>query len=653
MDAARCPSTGVEGIGSVEDIGGSLPMLLGRLSVFGRPQPKGCHKPSPAPPATQPAVEPEEAATDELAVEHVTSSTSTWSESSAQSESSTMSMVPTRSMAQYRFLRRVGRTETEESQLEMDCSLAVHDEELLRAVPASAILGCSGRAVMGSSQGCEGTFSLSRPVLCMHYFVSHSWQTPAWMKMVCLMYEMNACRAVVAAIATHIVMGGLQTAGLWNFDILPPGVLHFEDGQQIHVVLLEAHWVISCLVFFLVLGWGQAIPVCESLCFLDKCCIHQTDSIKKAAGIKQLGAFLRNSEYLLVLWQPEYLTRLWCIYELAAFSHVNRGSCDRVLIRPLKVYIFAAAYCVAATIFQVIAYLASCTMYSNQHAVVRAMPGEGQQLLYYYYFVYCSWILLLPLPCVMCWKVFEWHVNDLKTLRTQLSEFRIVDTECHVAEDRTFVLGQIAEWFGSADEFDTYVRTTLHSRVEKLLQDRGPIPYGTVLVMSVPNFLLTASGSLTALSHGDTEYMWRWLLISGIVLLCANAIIVHLGLRLADTSIREETEGSSLFKRKLAGPLLLVGIISIVLFVSAIFFLPWVPLWHGPILFVAAAAVTALCYKRDWWHRASARLPCLCATFSRAERRPEHTVNSGPITDGSHGSSGSRPLLPRELHEAR
>jgi hypothetical protein len=99
--------------------------------------------------------------------------------------------------------------------------------------------------------------------------------------------------------------------------------------------------------------------------------------------------------------------------------------------------------------------------------------------------------------------------------------------------------------------------------------------------------------------------------------------------------------------------LLLVLIISIVLFVSAVFFFPWVPLWHGPILFVAAAAVTALCYKRDWWHRASARLPCLCATFSRAERRPEHTVNSGPITDGSHGSSGSRPLLPRELHEAR
>jgi len=59
----------------------------------------------------------------------------------------------------------------------MDGSLAVYDEELLRAVPGSTLLGCSGRAVMSSSQGCEATFSLSKPVMCMRYFVSHSWGT--------------------------------------------------------------------------------------------------------------------------------------------------------------------------------------------------------------------------------------------------------------------------------------------------------------------------------------------------------------------------------------------------------------------------------------------------------------------------------------------
>ncbi|CAK0891162.1 unnamed protein product [Prorocentrum cordatum] len=255
--------------------------------------------------ATPAAADPE-AATDGLAMEHVMSgfgqsgalrSRSVWSPALSHMSS----VRSNRSKERARFLKRVGRTETEESLLEMDWSLAVHDAELLRAVPASAIIGCVSHTVMSSSPGCEATFALSRPVMRMHYFVSHSWQTPAWLKLVCLMYEMNAGRAVVAALATQIVIVVLQTAGLWDPHFLSQGGLHYVDDQRIHVVPFEAHWLISCSVFFLVLCWGQVIPVRESLCFLDKCCINQTDSIKKAAGIKQLGAFLRNSENLLVL----------------------------------------------------------------------------------------------------------------------------------------------------------------------------------------------------------------------------------------------------------------------------------------------------------------------------------------------------------------
>jgi hypothetical protein len=645
MDAAQGPATGGQSIG----VSPWRPTtLLGRPAVFGKRQMSDRHEPSLAPRATRPAVDPE-AATGELAVEHVMSGfgrsgalslwsawSRAWSRSAA--ESSTQSMEQARSREQSRFLKRVGRTETEESQLEMDGSLAVYDEELLRAVPGSTLLGCSGRAVMSSSQGCEATFSLSKPVMCMRYFVSHSWETPAWMKMVCLMYEMNASRAVIAAVATQIVIEGLQFAGLWDFYILPPVSIYMVDGQRIRVRSLDAHWTLSCLVFLLVLRWGQAIPVRESFCFLDKCCINQTDSVKKAAGIKQLGAFLRNSEYLLVLWQPEYLTRLWCIYELAAFSHVNRGSCDRVLIRPLKLSVFAVALCAFYICVPLCYhYLTPYTLYSRENAewMVRTMPGKWQQTLYLLFAYLCMGSFGLYLPVgLLFWKFCKWHVRDLRTLLQQLSEFRLADTRCQVAEDRIFILGQITEWFGSADEFEVYVRNDLHSRVEKLLKDQGPIPYGKVLVGSVGISLFCFSAVLAESRHGETAWMWRLLFNAVLQCLCATVIAVHLILRFAETSIGEDIEGASFFKRKLAGPLLTAFIFSIVTAGGGLLLYPGVPLWYGPIHCVVAAAVTARFVKRDWWHRAALRLPCLCSTW---EPR----------------SSDFRPSQPRELNDAR
>jgi hypothetical protein len=48
-------------------------------------------------------------------------------------------------------------------------------------------------------------------------------------------------------------------------------------------------------------------------------CINQFDRDTKARGIDQIGRFLRNSEELLILWSPDYFSRLWCCFELALF----------------------------------------------------------------------------------------------------------------------------------------------------------------------------------------------------------------------------------------------------------------------------------------------------------------------------------------------
>ena len=47
-----------------------------------------------------------------------------------------------------------------------------------------------------------------------------------------------------------------------------------------------------------------------------------------------MDIFLRFSRRLLVLWSPEYLTRLWCVYELATFVKLHPDGASRIDFMP-------------------------------------------------------------------------------------------------------------------------------------------------------------------------------------------------------------------------------------------------------------------------------------------------------------------------------
>ena len=68
--------------------------------------------------------------------------------------------------------------------------------------------------------------------------------------------------------------------------------------------------------------------------FLDKACINQSSAELKAEGIRNLGAFLKNSDSMLVFWSRDYFDRLWCVYELSLFIKL-KGTRDLVIM-PLK-----------------------------------------------------------------------------------------------------------------------------------------------------------------------------------------------------------------------------------------------------------------------------------------------------------------------------
>ena len=110
------------------------------------------------------------------------------------------------------------------------------------------------------------------------------------------------------------------------------------------------------------------------MCFLDKVCIDQENEARKSAGIASLGAFLGSSDNFVVLYSPEYFvscsnssrtssscprsrtlttahapyhshpdghtshamqTRLWTLYELAAFCQIKDPDRQRLVFLPL------------------------------------------------------------------------------------------------------------------------------------------------------------------------------------------------------------------------------------------------------------------------------------------------------------------------------
>ena len=54
--------------------------------------------------------------------------------------------------------------------------------------------------------------------------------------------------------------------------------------------------------------------------FLDKTCIHQTDLALQAQGIMKLGAFLKHSKCMLILYSDVYMRKLWTVYEVHTCS---------------------------------------------------------------------------------------------------------------------------------------------------------------------------------------------------------------------------------------------------------------------------------------------------------------------------------------------
>ncbi|CAE7573523.1 unnamed protein product, partial [Symbiodinium sp. KB8] len=173
-------------------------------------------------------------------------------------------------------------------------------------------------------------------------FWSHSWHGEARRKILLLLLLKNGPAAILVGTLGALVMMILQVTGVVPGLYRKPPLL--GDGATYEFAPYSLLVGIGlCTLTILLWRPQQAV-------FLDQICIHQHDGSLKMEGILNIGAIMKKSRSLLVLWDQTYVERLWCIFEMAAFLKGHESEEVDIVVRPTFLapwtcYIFAS-WCV-------------------------------------------------------------------------------------------------------------------------------------------------------------------------------------------------------------------------------------------------------------------------------------------------------------------
>lgn len=325
-------------------------------------------------------------------------------------------------------------------------------------------------------------------------FWSHSWRSVSWHKVLALMMYYNSLPAsVISTFAAFIAMI------LRFFDWLPAMITKPAMSGKLYAY---SAWslMVGLVVFWTVLcSWPSQQRV-----FLDKVCIHQTNRKKKAQGVESIGAFLQCSKVLLVLWDPSYAKRLWCVFEMAAFSETTRQTdiSKGVHIRPV---IMGPVF---LSLFQTLWFFWLFRLLLPRAGMLGFEP---------------FWLFFSVMPVAALLRVYH---RNLTELFDQLGSFSAKNVDCfccsvnHVNPetgkkllcDRKIVEGCIDAWYGGIDPFDKLVRVKLVEQFQREL-GHGGFPYRVIILAGTPTIwgymdFFSSGMSLSFYACIDAFSMW-------------------------------------------------------------------------------------------------------------------------------------------------
>ncbi|CAE7452467.1 unnamed protein product [Symbiodinium necroappetens] len=356
-----------------------------------------------------------------------------------------------------------------------------------RVTSSHHVLRCFGQALRQKVVG--EVYHFSKPAVRIPQFVSHSWHGPAWKKIASLFVLKNGPAAMASGSFLALVMVVLSSLNILpGYDRLP--MLEQDRTYVFGPWGICIGMLIACLVITFREPRDQV--------FVDVLCIHQTDWRLKLEGVLNICAFLKNSDSMLVLWDPSYVERLWCVFELAAFLKSREsGRATKLFIRP--------------TILGT-SSIASCFGLFAMQLAHTAVPWANAYYGTFFFSVFC-WIGCYSIVCV--WRR---HYRQIDNLKTQLQNFTISKTKSNCCErghvdaqgrklpcDKAVLTACVRQWFGSVDAFEDNVRSGVAAALSEGL-GKGGFPYPYVLAAAAPT--LWGQGDFTASRLREREFYY-------------------------------------------------------------------------------------------------------------------------------------------------
>lgn len=212
------------------------------------------------------------------------------------------------------------------------------DPSILRGISVRTVLSGFGSAFVtanGSINPRSTDYSSSFEVHKLDDFISHTWACGRWQKTAMLLFIYNGDAALGISLLASALLAFLQTDFV---NVLPraPSISITILGDEHEAQIGMWSTCLSPFVFLVVLlAWQRIRTVCvrSRVLFLDRFCVDQVDKMRKMQAIFGLAGFLKHSQRLVICWTPQYLTRLWTVYELVTWCHL-KGSIDDVLFQP-------------------------------------------------------------------------------------------------------------------------------------------------------------------------------------------------------------------------------------------------------------------------------------------------------------------------------
>ena len=364
------------------------------------------------------------------------------------------------------------------------------DYETMRGIPLHRALRyselwTSPNEIRRRNRAAEA-WELSARVKTLDIFLSHTWQTKGRWKVLALMMQMGWFQGLLGwsiGLAVMLSLRAFDLVGdLWRSNVF------ILAGEEITVS--TSSWTVFWAEVSMMIGLclSPYLPFKRQTCFLDIACIHQGQNDLFERGLYGIGGCLAAAQELRVLYSPEYLSSLWCWFELVGFRKANPSG--KIAFSPL--FIERSAFiCIlilwwtALSINVVLAY-----------ADIRFRQGN---IILFFTFIFC-------LPTIFVVHTMRHNYREKARLIFDLKNFDVEKLKCASDFDRAFILSAIDAWYGSRETFMDFVRSDLREELLSLLPcPHLPCAYAALILSSMAAWTLDMSLSVYksgAVGHG-------------------------------------------------------------------------------------------------------------------------------------------------------